>query len=158
MTERYIVRSDRLSDGFCFECGKKLPPRRRKYCSDFCRTKQDIRYNQGLVSLAIFIRDHWKCQKCGKHFHRASELQCDHITAIALGGDLFDPSNLQTLCIDCHKEKTGEDIREIRRLKNKEKEEEAKKNEEEKQTQLINSGLTPFLNTSPNVTLKEETT
>ena len=34
-------------------------------------------------------------------------LEVDHITPIADGGHPFDPGNLQTLCSDCHGEKTA---------------------------------------------------
>lgn len=35
------------------------------------------------------------------------DLEVDHITPIAEGGHPFDPGNLQTLCSDCHLEKTA---------------------------------------------------
>ena len=38
------------------------------------------------------------------------ELNVDHIRAITNGGDEWDESNLQTLCEDCHKQKTREDM------------------------------------------------
>lgn len=34
-------------------------------------------------------------------------LEVDHIERVTDGGDLFDESNLQTLCKDCHAEKTA---------------------------------------------------
>ena len=40
-------------------------------------------------------------------------LHCGHIIPIALGWDEFDPNNLQTLCVVCHKEKTNKDMIEI---------------------------------------------
>lgn len=42
-----------------------------------------------------------------------SNLCGDHIVPIALGGDEFDLKNVQTLCIECHKIKTKEDISKI---------------------------------------------
>jgi HNH endonuclease. len=38
------------------------------------------------------------------------ELNVDHIRAITNGGDEWGESNLQTLCEDCHKQKTREDM------------------------------------------------
>lgn len=37
-------------------------------------------------------------------------LQVDHIVAIVNGGEMWDEKNLQTLCGECHKEKTKEDM------------------------------------------------
>lgn len=39
-------------------------------------------------------------------------LEVDHITPLSEGGHPFDPSNLQTLCTDCHKEKTAREASE----------------------------------------------
>lgn len=41
-----------------------------------------------------------------RHHH----LEVDHIQPISKGGHPFDPANLRTLCSDCHKEKTAEDM------------------------------------------------
>ncbi|MET4094577.1 HNH endonuclease signature motif containing protein [Arthrobacter sp. UYCu712] len=43
------------------------------------------------------------CRVCNSTEH----LRADHITEIADGGSLFDASNLQTLCDDCHGIKTN---------------------------------------------------
>jgi 5-methylcytosine-specific restriction endonuclease McrA len=34
---------------------------------------------------------------------RVHTFECDHIVPLALGGDPFDPSNLRTLCLPCHR-------------------------------------------------------
>lgn len=44
--------------------------------------------------------DPWKCER---------RLEVDHITRIADGGHPFDPGNLQTLCEECHGQKTAEE-------------------------------------------------
>jgi 5-methylcytosine-specific restriction protein A len=54
---------------------------------------------------AILERDCGVCQACG---HLGNEV--DHKTPKALGGT-DDPSNLQTLCTDCHKTKTARESR-----------------------------------------------
>jgi len=43
----------------------------------------------------------------------------DHIKALCNGGDMWDESNLQVLCNECHKKKTKSDLNERKRLKNK---------------------------------------
>jgi len=40
---------------------------------------------------------------------RARELEVDHIKRVADDGHPFDPANLQTLCSECHAEKTAEE-------------------------------------------------
>lgn len=44
-----------------------------------------------------------QCRGCGS----TKDLHADHIVEIADGGSLFDASNLQTLCGDCHDEKSA---------------------------------------------------
>lgn len=50
----------------------------------------------------IHLRDEWTCQCCGRV---TQDLELDHIVNIAQGGT-EDESNLQSLCIECHKVKT----------------------------------------------------
>jgi len=45
----------------------------------------------------------------GDPFEHARDLEVDHITRLADGGHPFDPGNLQTLCSECHEEKTAEE-------------------------------------------------
>ncbi|MDZ4394088.1 HNH endonuclease [Cypionkella sp.] len=51
-------------------------------------------------------RDGWKCVKCGAR----GRLEVDHIKGLRNGGDPFDLSNLQTLCVSCHSKKTHAEI------------------------------------------------
>jgi len=59
--------------------------------------------------------DEWKQRReqvkrrYGDPYERARELEVDHIQPIADGGHPFDPGNLQTLCSECHKQKTAEE-------------------------------------------------
>jgi 5-methylcytosine-specific restriction endonuclease McrA len=46
-------------------------------------------------------------QRYGDPYEVATRLEVDHITPIVDGGHPFDPGNLQTLCEDCHGEKTA---------------------------------------------------
>ena len=57
------------------------------------------------LRLTIFARDGYRCRgvlTCGK----AGRLECDHIRPLHLGGAMYSPENLQTLCRGCHIEKT----------------------------------------------------
>ena len=51
----------------------------------------------------ILIRDEYTCQKCGTV---TLDLEVDHIVNLAQGG-ADDDSNLQALCVPCHKVKTA---------------------------------------------------
>lgn len=51
----------------------------------------------------ILVRDRYTCQQCGRI---GDDNQVDHIVNVAQGGT-DDDSNLQTLCIPCHKAKTA---------------------------------------------------
>ncbi|RPD90504.1 HNH endonuclease [Neisseria weixii] len=57
----------------------------------------------------VFVRDGYKCQCCG-HVVASHQAECDHIVALADGGN-DELSNLQTLCIDCHAEKSAKENR-----------------------------------------------
>jgi 5-methylcytosine-specific restriction endonuclease McrA len=48
-------------------------------------------------------------------------LIADHILAIALNGEEWDINNLQTLCVECNKIKTAEDMIKIAKLRDIEK-------------------------------------
>lgn len=50
----------------------------------------------------VLEADGYRCRQCG----RPGRLEVDHITAVADGGDLWDPENLQALCRGCHVAKT----------------------------------------------------
>lgn len=55
----------------------------------------------------IFLRDNYTCQHC---FRPTVDLECDHIVNLAQGGS-DDDSNLQSLCVPCHKIKTAKEAR-----------------------------------------------
>lgn len=52
--------------------------------------------------IQVFERDKYKCVICGS----ARSIECDHITNRSQGGD-SSMENLQTLCRDCHYNKTN---------------------------------------------------
>ena len=57
------------------------------------------------VRRAAFERDGWRCTCCG----RAGRLECDHVTPLERepGQDPYDVNGLQTLCRECHIDKTA---------------------------------------------------
>jgi 5-methylcytosine-specific restriction endonuclease McrA len=94
----------------------------------------------------ILKRDNWTCVKCGKQPTRliregyqgwydkvlkteylkewkgnmntvVDTLVIDHIKPIAIGGEMWDINNLQTLCPECNKIKTAADMGDIGRFK-----------------------------------------
>ena len=44
-------------------------------------------------------RDGYRCKQCGK----AGRLEIHHIEWLKNGGSETDPTNLETLCVGCHK-------------------------------------------------------
>jgi len=74
-----------------------------------------------LMRRAAFKRCKNSCEKCGKQIWKAlrgeeGTYEVDHKLAIALGG-LNELSNLQVLCLECHKDKSKEDNKKIREAK-----------------------------------------
>jgi 5-methylcytosine-specific restriction endonuclease McrA len=115
--------------GACIICHKPLGKGRKKYCSDACfkgwfsQFQPPFRWNE--LRKKARRRDKWTCLRCGRTkkellilyagtpYARKPKLVVDHIVPIALGGDEFDIGNLQTLCVDCNREKTKVDLRRI---------------------------------------------
>ena len=60
-----------------------------------------------IVRVKVLDRDGWACVKCG---HKG-RLEVDHIKRLEDGGAVYDETNLQTLCRDCHFEKSQEERR-----------------------------------------------
>ena len=63
------------------------------------------------VRRATLLRDRYRCRVC----LRAGRLEVDHIVPVYRGGAAYDPANLQTLCRDCHIEKTRRENRGMNR-------------------------------------------
>ncbi len=60
------------------------------------------------------MRDNPLCEDCERRGRVNVGVMVDHIHPVRDGGEMFDYENLQTLCDDCHREKTSIDIRERR--------------------------------------------
>ena len=112
----------------CPICGKKFKTfncQNKKYCSKECRNKA-YKQRKGELSpawqggktekskllrtsadykawrLAVFKRDNFTCQKCGK---QSNDLEAHHIKEVCNNPELvFDVDNGLTLCHKCHKE------------------------------------------------------
>ena len=92
-------------------CEKHKP----KQCSGWSKSneKKGIknRHDAGYGSwwdklrLKILVRDRYLCQVCLNLGVMKEAKQVDHIVNKAIGGN-NDPSNLQSICIECHKRKT----------------------------------------------------
>ena len=54
-----------------------------------------------------FLEQYPICVECG--LEKSTDV--DHVIALSLGGDMWDPGNHQALCLQCHKQKTAEDRR-----------------------------------------------
>ena len=61
------------------------------------------------LARAVKDRAGWRCEKCGK----SGRLETDHRVPIATTGaglaGQWDPSNLQTLCRNCHFQKSAKE-------------------------------------------------
>lgn len=130
---KYVIHEpakSRIERNECPSCGKPKKDWNRRTdwrcCSTKCTEKYEelyTTYSQADMREKVLKRDKYKCVKCGYwskgQYH--PDLEADHITPIALGGDEWDLDNLQTLCNDCHRIKTKEDIRKIAQLRKIEK-------------------------------------
>jgi hypothetical protein len=89
-------------------CGNKLSKNRKKWFSNDCRDKSFINFaiikgDNSIIRQEIYSRDKGFCRGCGVE---SNAWEVDHILPVFLGGSACGLSNLQTLCIDCHKQKT----------------------------------------------------
>lgn len=138
----HIIRGTGLKEYTCKGCGKNFIAQRssrRVYCSHKCSDKYTLITREKVLGsrnplwnggssflqirpkswrLAVFERDDYTCQKCGK---RGVSLQADHIKPYWLFSELrMEVSNGQTLCKKCHEDKTKIDMWLRRKLYNEE--------------------------------------
>jgi 5-methylcytosine-specific restriction endonuclease McrA len=85
------------------------------------RAKNITRRRKFSTNAALFISRleqlhelYESCAKCGAQYEQSHEI--DHIVALCLGGT-DDWSNLQPLCIVCHRKKSAMDMRKLATLK-----------------------------------------
>ena len=67
------------------------------------------------VKVRIFLEAEGKCRNCTRFIGGSITAEYDHITALINGGKHCE-SNLQLLCNECHKQKTGADVAEKSRI------------------------------------------
>ena len=119
-------------------------------CTERFWKEQVIVYSWQDLKNKCHERDVWRCVKCGKQpttiirsgyaspYSKVLKTEymkewggemdtivdtliADHILAIALNGEEWDINNLQTLCVECNKIKTAEDMIKIAKLRDIEK-------------------------------------
>jgi len=111
----------------CLNCGKSLTfnKRLRTYCSNTCRSEyfEKNYFSWERARKQVWERDNGKCVNCGRQValypisEGALHAECDHIVPLFKGGkdwyeDLPELKNFQTLCEDCHREKSKEEAKE----------------------------------------------
>ena len=131
----YEPRVDENGQKRCVNCDQVLPKRRIKYCSIECANVFLAKHNWGVMRSRVLKKQNMTCQKCGATPPRNQQgylewtkdhsrfdyfdYVVDHIIPIALGGEEFNESNLQTLCGICNREKTKVDQAKIAELRHK---------------------------------------
>lgn len=96
-------------DGRCScGCSKKIEGRRKKWHNDDCRRNalnqfHIIKGDTEVIRAQLFQLEQGYCRNCGVY---SENWEADHITPVRQGGGACGLDNFQTLCADCHKEKT----------------------------------------------------
>lgn len=96
-------------DGECAcGCGRQLGSARKKWHSANCRETAYVNFaivkgDTSVIREQLYKIDEGACRNCGVI---TEDWEADHIVPVAEGGSACDISNFQTLCWDCHKEKT----------------------------------------------------
>lgn len=120
--------------GLCRWCRAEVPKGRRTFCNDDCVHEWKLRTNPGYLRDQVLQRDRGVCAECGLdaiefqrrfqllpvkkrralkvqldwHAARRSFWDADHIVPVVEGGGECDLSNIRTLCLWCHRDKTAE--------------------------------------------------
>lgn len=103
-------------DGTCAcGCGNKLTGRKRRWFSSECRVKSVrdyfiIKGDTQVIRNTLYQLDEGYCRHCGQ---LSDDWEADHIFPVFLGGSACDITGFQTLCKECHKEKTRNDLNRV---------------------------------------------
>ena len=95
-------------DGLCAcGCDGPLTGRRTRWASTDCNARAlntfwIIKGDSGRISYWLSVRDKGVCAQCGEQ----KPWEADHIIPVSEGGGGCNLDGYQTLCGDCHKEKT----------------------------------------------------
>jgi 5-methylcytosine-specific restriction endonuclease McrA len=98
-------------NGYCAcGCGKILTGKRRKWATNECRREafrnfSIIKGDNQVIRYTLYMIDGGFCRLCGVY---DVNWQADHIIPVSHGGGGSKIDNFQTLCEDCHKEKTSQ--------------------------------------------------
>lgn len=98
-----------IVEGLCAcGCGNSLLSKRKKWYSETCRNAAYINFaiikgDTSVIRRELFLVDGGACRYCGLV---TDDWEADHIQSVFNGGGACSFSNFQTLCKDCHKEKT----------------------------------------------------
>jgi len=92
-------------------CGEKLSGKKTRWhsvnCSDHAYKQFTVsKGNNQAIRESVYERDNGFCKHCGVYDEK---WQADHILPVHIGGGACSLSNYQTLCYDCHLEKTYKD-------------------------------------------------
>jgi 5-methylcytosine-specific restriction endonuclease McrA len=131
-TRRPLTCDDfwRLSSGpgsrQCAWCLSRIDKtnKRIRYCSDDCQSEVYRRLVPGHVRTLLWERDEGRCGICGvecRDWHwriidgvrvedTRPDWQADHVVPVEQGGSFCGLDNYQTLCENCHKCKTAEQV------------------------------------------------
>lgn len=126
-----------IKEGKCGGCGKSKIEWKRTTAWRNCSTECTLKFNTYFLYLGwndvrqkILERDNYTCKKCGytspeedvviadgkehkfKH-NKNADFDADHIIPVSLSGEEWNFDNIQTLCKQCHKEKTKKDMKKI---------------------------------------------
>jgi 5-methylcytosine-specific restriction endonuclease McrA len=105
----------------CAWCGGELPKRRRTWCGDRCANAFWTNHWWTLARRAAKRRDRYRCKRCGERapkrgsaewraLRKTKRVEVNHIVQ-AQGAHvrlscLHHLTNLETLCVSCHKAQT----------------------------------------------------
>jgi hypothetical protein len=89
-------------------CGSKIWGQKKKWFSESCRTNAYIHFaiikgDTSVIRWQLYQLDKGACRNCGEI---TLDWEADHILPVSLGGGGRDISNFQTLCRECHREKS----------------------------------------------------
>jgi len=89
-------------------CGRELTGRQTKWASSECRDNAYVSFaivkgDNEIIRQELFKRDKGFCCMCGVY---DDKWESDHVIPVIFGGSGCALLNFQTLCRDCHKEKT----------------------------------------------------
>ena len=89
-------------------CGEPLKGKQKRWASQECNDRvyqyfAVLKGNTNMIRKLIYERDEGFCHSCGAH---DENWEVDHIIEVREGGGACGLDNFQTLCPDCHNDKT----------------------------------------------------